>query len=178
MSVYSDVRAGVRHGVWSALSDYFPDEATAPIIFSNLNGSEPDESYVAISILGIEQKGRTFVSTLAQVSDDTLTIQGDYEVRLQLGFCGSLSGELSQACHHIISSPVVGAEFRVNKLGFLRKTPIRRAPQKRDTSWIEYHNFDLALSYTVSSQQLTEIIEHVPFENSFSGDEIIVPPLP
>jgi len=53
--VYTTIKEAVRRGVWASLQDYYPthNEDTAPIIFSHLNGTEPDDSYVVISVLGV-----------------------------------------------------------------------------------------------------------------------------
>jgi len=67
-----------------------------------------------------------------------------------------------------------------NKLGLMRKSQIRRAPQKRDTQWVEYHNMDVTFNYIIQTQQLVDVVEHViiNLKTDDADNEFTVPPLP
>jgi len=155
MSVYSNVRAGIRLGALKALSEF----TNPQVIFSHLNGTEPAESYVALNILSIDQQGRSETSTFAD-QDRVLSVTSGYEVLVQFSFIGSQSGDMSQSfTQRINSNPLVIEELMRNSLGFMRKSQIRRAPQKRETGWVEYHNLDVTFSYIVRTQQLVDTAE-------------------
>jgi hypothetical protein len=177
MSVYSDVRAGIRKGALAALSEF-----TDPIvIFSHNNGTEPAESYVVVNVLSIEQQGHHSTSTLLNETTETQTIQASYEVFVQFSFVGSLSGDMSQSfTQRINNNCFVFEELGRNKLGVMRKSQIRRAPQKRDTQWVEYHNMDAYFSYTVVTTQEIDLIEAVIVENQTEPSVFRVPegPIP
>jgi len=177
MSIYSDVRVGIRKGIIAALSEY-PD---TPVIFSHGNGGEPAENYVVINILNIEQQGRQSNSTMTSLVDnqEVQTITVSYQVYVQFSFIGSLSGEMSQSFNQRLgSNPIIEQEFRRNKLGFLRKSQVRRAPQKRDTKWVEYHNLDAYFSYSAITQQVVDTIETVILQDLITGEVYTVPPTP
>lgn len=177
MSVYSDVRAGIRRGALAALSEY-PDHE---VIFSHTNSTEPSQSYVVINILSVEQQGRQSNSTMTSLVDnqEVQTITASYEVYVQFSFIGSLSGEMSSSFNQRLgSNPIVEQEFRRNKLGFLRKSQVRRAPQKRETKWVEYHNLDAYFSYSAITQQVVDIIETVILQDLITGEVYTVPPTP
>lgn len=170
MAVYSDVRKAIRLGAIAALSE-FP---TVPVIFSNSGGSEPAESYVVINTLSIEQQGRHSTSTLAN-ANDTLTFQVAYEVMTQLSFIGSLSGDMSQSfTQNINNNPLTRLELQRNKLGLMRKSQIRRAPQKRDTKWVEYHNMDITFNYVVITNQLVDVVEGVVIEENLDETPVLI----
>lgn len=170
MAVYTDVRTSIRKGAIAALSD-FP---TTPIIFSNSNGTEPAESYVVVNILSIEQQGHHSTSTLANV-DETLTFQVAFEILVQFSFIGSLSGDMSQSfIQNINNNPLTRMELSRNNLGFMRKSQIRRAPQKRETKWVEYHNLDVTFNYIVITNQLVDVIEGVVLEDNTSEIPLLI----
>lgn len=175
MSIYSEVRSAVRHGAWSTLKEIYIDEATAPIIFSHLSGAEVNESYVVINILSVDQIGHNQTSTLTNPTNQ-LSIIANYEVSVQFSFCGSEAGSLANTfSQRINNNPVVWEAFRKNKLGIMRKTQLRRAPQKRDTQWVEFFNMDVTFSYAVNTLQEVDVIEGLLFEDQITGETFTVP---
>lgn len=171
MPIYSDVRQAIRKGAIAALSEY----TTTPVIFSHSNGTEPAESYVVINILQIEQVGRGYTSTLVNELDE-LTIQANYNVYVQFSFIGSQSGEMSQSFTQRLNNVLFREELIRNNLGLRTKTNIRRAPQKRDTKWVEYHNMDVVFTYAVNTQQIVDVVEAVIIVDELTGEVFTVPP--
>lgn len=177
MSLYSDVRTAIRKVCLTALSEYTKPQ----VIFSHGNGTEPAESYAVINILSIEQQGHHSTSTLTKETEQTLSIQVPYEVFVQVSFVGSLSGEMSQSFSQRINNNFkVFEDLSRNKLGVMRKSQIRRAPQKRDTKWVEYHNIDVTFSYTGLTRDSVDLIEAVVVENVAADNTFRVPegPIP
>lgn len=177
MSLYSDIRTAVRNLAIKALEEYFPTVATqnAGILFSHLNGPEPSTPYVVINIINIEQQGHHSTSTLTN-TDRELATQVAYEVMIQFGFCGTTAGEMSQHfTQRINNNPLIFEELHRYKLGFMRKSQIRRIPQKRDTQWVEYFNQDVTFSYVGVTEQLVDTVEAVIFEDILNGDTFTIP---
>jgi hypothetical protein len=56
----------------------------------------------------------------------------------------------------------------------MRKSQIRRAPQKRDTKWVEYHNVDVTFSYVVITDQLIDAVEGVVIADQASEIPVII----
>lgn len=164
--IYSDVRAAVRNAALGALKDF-----TNPVvIFSNNNGSEPSESYVVVNILSIEQQGHVSKSTLTTVGNE-LIFQVAYEIQVQFSFIGSLSGDMVQSfTQNINNNPISTEESKRQKLGFMRKSQVRRAPQKRDTKWVEYHNTDVTFSYVIITSQPVDIVTGVVIQENISNN--------
>lgn len=174
MSIYRDVEDGIFKGVKAALSEY----PTVPVAFAHMNMTEPAESYVTINVLQIDEQGRQSSSTKTD-EQERLTISASYEVFVQFTFIGSKAGEMSQSfSQRLGSNPVAHQEFRRNKLGFMRKSQIRRVPQKRDTKWVDYCNIDAYFSYSVITEQLVGIIETVILQDLITGEVFTVPPTP
>lgn len=174
MSVYSLVQTSIRNAALVALNEY----PSAQVIFSHAAGVEPVGSYVVINILSIDQQGHASTSTLTNQSEE-LTVSGSYEILTQFSFVGKDSGDMAQSfTQRINNNPLSWEANSLNKLGFMRKSQIRRAPQKRDTRWVEYHNIDITFSYTVNTQQVVDIIEAVVIEDNTKIPPIIftVPP--
>jgi len=170
MPIYSDVRQAIRKVAKAALLEY----PTPLVKFSHDNGDEVPESYVVINILNIVQQGHHSTSTLVN-DNGTLTFQVAYEVMAQLSFIGSLSGDMSQSFNNNINNnPLTRLELSRNKLGFMRKSQIRRAPQRRETKWVEYHNLDVTFSYVVITDQLIDAVEGVVIADETSEIPVII----
>lgn len=172
MSIYSSLEDGLYNTALVALSEF-----TNPVcIFSHLSGTEPAESFVIINILSSTQKGLGSTSTLIN-SSGTLSFQAFYEVLVQFSFCGSLSGAMSSSFNQRINnSHLVLEELSRNNLGVMRKSPTRRAPQQRDTVWVEYHNLDVTFSYNVVTQEAVDEVDVVTIQNIAANDTFTVPP--
>jgi hypothetical protein len=160
-TLFTQLRTNIRKVVITALSEY----PTTPVIFSNSNGSEPAESYVVVNILGITQQGHHVTSSKLD-SQDRQAVQVCYEVMVQLSFIGSLSGDMSHSFNQRINNNyLVLEDLKRNKLGVMRKSNIRRAPQIRETKWVEYHNMDVTFSYIAVTQDVVGIVEAVVVED-------------
>lgn len=169
MNIYSTVRDAIRNVSLVAL-----DEFTDPlVIFSHSNGNEPAGSYVTVNILNVEQQGQHTTSNFTDVENLAeqyeLTITAAYEVMAQLSFVGSQSGEMAYSFYQRINNnPLVFDELSRNNLGVMRKSQVRRAPQKRDTKWVEYHNLDVTFSYHVVTKQVVDIVEGITVEGIYN----------
>ena len=172
MNIFTSVRTAIRNVTLKAL-----DEFTAPMVnYSHSSGTEPTGSYAVVNILSVEQIGHHTSSGLAKANGLVcdLSVTAAYEVNVQLSFIGSQSGEMAYSLYQRINNnPVVLEETAKNKLGFMRKSSVRRAPQKRDTTWVEYHNLDLTFSYHVVTKQEVGIIEGVVAQAVY--DDVVQP---
>lgn len=171
MAIFTELKQAIRRSALAALSEY----PTTPVIFSHSNGTEPAESYVVINLLQIEQVGKGYTSTLVNELDE-LTIQANYNVYVQFSFIGSQSGEMSQSFTQRLNNVLFREELIRNNLGLRTKTNIRRAPQKRDTKWVEYHNMDVVFTYAVNTQQIVDVVEAVIIVDELTGEVFTVPP--
>jgi hypothetical protein len=167
MNIYSTLRSSLRNVALVAL-----DEFVNPlVIYSHANGTEPSGSYVTVSILNVEQQGQHTSSGLVEESliEYEQTITTANEVMCQFSFVGSQSGEMAYSFYQRINNnPLVFEELARNKLGFMRKSQVRRAPQKRDTTWVEYHNLDVTFSYHVVTKQVVDIVEGITVEGVYN----------
>ena len=168
MNIYSTVRGAIRNVTLKALDEF----VNPTVIFSHQSGNEPSGSYVTVSILNVDQTGRHVSSGLVEANGAKFeeTIKVSYEVMAQLSFVGSKSGEMAYSLYQRINNnPLVLEEAARNKLGFMRKSQVRRAPQKRDTTWVEYHNLDVTFSYHVVTKQVVDIVEGVVAQAVYDG---------
>lgn len=160
VGIYTSLQDAIRAVSVVALTEY----PTTPVIFTHENGAEPPGSYVTISILNVEQQSQHTSSGLveANLTQYEQTITTANEVLCQFSFVGSQSGEMAYSFYQRINNnPLVFEELARNKLGVMRKSQVRRTPQKRDTTWVEYHNLDVTFSYHVVTKQVVDIIEGV-----------------
>lgn len=179
MDIYSEVRKAIRKGSIKALENYFPTstEQNSGIIFSHQSGAEPSTPYVVINILGLTQIGEAEQSTRTNETEQ-LSIKAEYEVRAQFSFCGTVAGSmLHDFTQRIKNNVVVWEEFQKNNLQIRTKSDPRRAPQKRETQWVEYWNMDVTFGYSVNTDQLVDVVEHVIIKSVDGSIELVVPPL-
>ncbi len=167
MSIYSDVRTAIRNGTLKVLEIAgFP---STPIIYSHQNGSEPSVPYCVIQIVNMRQIGRTQEATRTDEGTPTvknLWYTAHYEVLAQFTFGGTTAPEMGEEFLHIVNNNRVGIEeYQKGNLAPLRKTILRRIPQKRDTQWVEFFSTDVTFSYAVQSSQPIDWIESVTVIN-------------
>jgi hypothetical protein len=177
-TLFTQLRTNIRKVAITALSEY-PSIANVTI-FSNSNGAEPAESYVVINILEIRQIGQHNTSSKLD-SQNRQAVQVAYEVMVQFSFIGSQSGDMSHSFNQRINNNyLVFESLKLNKLGIMRKSNVRRAPQKRDTKWVEYHNMDVTFSYIAVTQDVVDLIEAVVVEDVTADTIFRVPegPIP
>lgn len=167
MNIFTTVRTAIKNVSLVALNE-FP---TTLLIYSHQNGNEPTGSYVVLNILSVEQQGHHSSSGLTKANglDYELSVTAAYEVTCQLSFVGSQSGEMAYSFYQRINNnPLVFEELARNKLGVMRKSQVRRAPQKRDTTWVEYHNLDVTFSYHIVTKQVVDIVEGITVEGVYN----------
>lgn len=181
--IYSDIRKAVRRATIQSLLEFFPtkEDQDKYVLLSHTGGSEPISSYVSINILGIDQQGRTHTSGQAILVDDEyfISVQASYEVTIQISFCGSLAGDMAHSfTQRINNNPIAMEGSRRESLGVMRKSNLRRSPQRRDTQWVEYFNQDVVFSYLVNTQQKVDYVETVVVEAKAQdpSDTFTVPP--
>jgi len=166
-NVYSDVRKAIRRAAIQSLIEFFPtiEDQDKYVFFSHTNGSEPVNPYVVINILGIEQQGRSQVSSLTDTAFD-ISVQSQYEVTVQFGFCGSTAGDMAHSfTQRVNNNPITMEAFRKESLSVMRKSNLRRVPQKRDTKWVEYFNQDFVFAYIVNTTQPVDYVETIVLED-------------
>lgn len=162
-TLFTQLRTNIRKVAITALSEY--PSISNVVIFSNGNGTEPAESYVVINILEVRQIGQHNTSSKLD-SQNRQAVQVAYEVMVQFSFIGSQSGDMSHSFNQRINNNyLVFEDLKRNKLGVMRKSNVRRAPQKRDTKWVEYHNMDVTFSYIAVTQDVVDLIEAVVVED-------------
>lgn len=172
MSIYSTLRPAIRDVALVANIDY----PTMPVVYSHQNGSEPAETYMTINILNVDQIGHHSTPALTR-ANEILDVRVAYEVMVQFSFFGSLAGDAAHDfTQRINNNPLVFEELSKNKLGIMRKTNLRRNPQKRDTKWVESFNMDITFSYIINTPQLVDVVEIVVLQDEYSGDVFTVPP--
>lgn len=172
MSIYSDLRTAIRSVALVANSEY----PTMQINFSHQSGTEPVASYASINILDVQQIGHHSTPALTR-ENKILDIRVVYEVMVQFSFFGSSAGDAAHSfTQRINNNPLVFEELSKQKLGVMRKTTLRRNPQKRDTKWVEAFNMDITFSYIVNTPQEVDVVEVVILQDEYSGDVFTVPP--
>jgi len=172
MNIYSQLRPAIREVALVAGSD-FPSML---YIYSHMNGSEPVASYASINILDVQQIGHHSTPALTR-ENKILDIRVVYEVMVQFSFFGSSAGDAAHSfTQRINNNPLVFEELSKQKLGIMRKTTLRRNPQKRDTKWVEAFNMDITFSYIVNTPQEVDVVEVVILQDEYSGDIFTVPP--
>lgn len=172
MAAYSDIRKAIRRAAIQSVIEYFPtaDDQNKFVFFSHVGGTEPSSPYMVINILGIQQIGKHSTSTLADPTQNIVNVRASYEITVQFSFCGSTAGDMAQSfTQRINNNPFSFSALNQEKLSVMRKSNIRRIPQKRDTQWVEYFNQDVVFTYTLNTEQPIDWVEAVIVDNEYTG---------
>lgn len=170
--IYTMLEDAIRNVALVANSEY----PLIPINFSHNNGTEPVDSYVSINILDLQQIGHHSTPALTR-ANEILDVRVVYEALVQFSFFGTQAGNAAHAfTQRINNNPLVFEELSKQKLGVMRKSTLRRNPQRRDTTWVEAFNIDVTFSYILNTPQQVDVVEIVILEDEYSGDVYTVPP--
>lgn len=174
MGIINDLKIATRLGTIEALSQ--AGYGTSHIIFSHQNAPEPSVPYCVINPLIINQIGRTEISTFTddgywvEDMDGEINYSGDdvfqaeqfkslyykttYEAQIQFTFAGSDAEDLAFYFHNAVcNNRTISFVYRKNGLSPMRKSTLRRSPQKRDTQWVDFWNVDVTFLYAVVTKQ-------------------------
>lgn len=199
MGIISDLKTSTRLGTLEALTQ--AGYATSQVIFSHQNAPEPSIPYCLINPLVINQIGRTEISTLTDdgswvedldghidysgnevyqaVGSKSLYYKTTYEAQIQFTFAGSSAEDLAFYFHNAVcNNRTISFVYRKNGLSPMRKSTLRRSPQKRDTRWVDFWNVDVTFLYTVVTRQDVDWVEHISVKDSDTGVVVHYPPLP
>jgi len=177
MSVYSQIRDALFDGSDALIKR---TEYTPQIIFSHGNGLEPNNDYIVINILGLEQTGRVYNSSLTDgvVGPTGLKshFQSFHEARVQFSFYGSNSGDIADVFHRYITNYTMTRDDWCRfGLAPNRKTQIVYNPQLRDTQWVDAFNFTVTFAYGVHESKEVDWVEHVTINTN--GRSSTIPPV-
>tara|TARA_Y100000114_G_C11764120_1_gene332388 strand:- start:64138 stop:64671 length:534 start_codon:yes stop_codon:yes gene_type:complete len=172
MTIYSNLETAVRNVCLVANNNY----PNMLMNFSHQGGSEPVTSYASINILDMQQMGHHSTPALTNQLKQ-LDIRVAYEVMVQISFFGTDAGDASHLFTNAVNNnPLVLEAMQQNNLGLMRKSTLRRNPQKRDSQWVDSFNIDLTFSYIINTAQLVDVVEAVIIQDEYSGDVFTVPP--
>lgn len=126
------------------------------ITFSHQNGPEPKGNYVSINVLELTREGRASKSGMAYfpaTRAEEYAVQG-YNGLIQLSFYGTGAGELSSLFHsQFMNNTPVRESFLRNNLAPRSVSNLRRAPQLRDTVWVNSFAMDMRVGWAVRTIQ-------------------------
>lgn len=141
------------------------------IIFATSGAPVPKNTYVVLDILEISQVGRSDESTYLTAEEKLLEFNTHYKIDLRIAVRGDSAPNIASSLHHNINNRRCFEELMKRNLGVLNKSSLRRAPQLRETQWVEGYNFDLTLTFSVFTRQSYDWVEYI----SINGEVFKVP---
>lgn len=180
MGIINSLKVATRLGTVEALTQSgYP---SSPVILSHQNAPEPSIPYCVINPLIVNQIGRTEISTLTddgywvEDMDGGINYSGNqvfqaeqfkslyykttYEAQIQFTFAGSNAEDLAFYFHNsVCNNRTISFVYRKNGLSPMRKSTLRRSPQRRDTQWVDFWNVDVTFLYAVITKQDVDWID-------------------
>lgn len=132
-----------------------------PIIYSMSNSPETLNTYCLIDILNIEQVGRSDEGTFIVPQTEVLEFNTHYKIYIQLASRGDSSSSVASSLHHNMNNRKCYEEFHKRNLAILNKSNLRRAPQLRETRWVDGYNFDMNLTFSIFTRQSFDWVEYI-----------------
>ncbi len=170
MSVYVDL----RNSVYNSLHAILP---TTQIVQAYGNGPEPVSTYVTFDIQNIDQIGREYISTFADVNG-TQQIVSQFMPKIKIEVIGKQDAEsnfaaatLAEELYFKLNYTSVQELFQKNNLAYQRKSSLRVVPKKRETDWYMCYQMDVIFGYQVVTRQDIDIIESVTIEGTYTHND-------
>lgn len=142
-----------------------------PIVYTMTGSPETINTYCLIDILNIEQFGRSDEGTFINPKGDTLEFITHYKIYFQVATRGDSAPSVASSLHHNMNNRKCFEEFHKRNLGVLNKSPLRRAPQLRETRWVEGYNFDMNMTFSIFTRQSFDWVEYI----TINGEVFKVP---
>ena len=137
---------------------------TIIVTLSHENGIEPAGDYVSINVLELNREGRASKSGLASFAigqTKEYAVQG-YNGMVQLNFYGTGAGELATLFHsQFMNNTPIRENFLRNNLAPRSISNLRRAPQLRDTVWVNSFAMDMRVGWAVRTTQDVDWVDAV-----------------
>ena len=156
MSIYDSLKSSLYNSCTKIVTEN-------QVIFSHQGGQEPNGTYCAINILRVDKVGSETDATYA--SDDgsitELYSRNEYEATVRFMFVGKDAGNLAYEFESTMDNYASRFFFGTESLAVMRKSNVRRVPEKRETTWVENFTLDVVFSYAVETTQPIDIIEDV-----------------
>lgn len=164
MAFYDDLEASIYRATTKALAlTGYPD---VRVIYAKSNTLEPSETYCVINIIDVVQNGFTNEST--RLVFDKLYTTTHYSANIQYSIIGESARSVAPELRHtIVNNRACYFAFNEQSLGILRKSQLRNVPQLRDTQWVDCLNFDVELSFAVSSVQDMNRVDYIEFDREW-----------
>ena len=145
---------------------------TVNVHYANNDVLEPSKTYCVLNVIDIQEFGYTDEASWMKLDQNTLDFNTHYKACVQFSIIGTKARSVSTTLwHHITRNPVSVFTFQKNNLGFLNRSKIRKAPQLRESTWVDGFNFDIEMSFSVYTKQVHDWIEKIVV-----NDEIITLP--
>ena len=133
------------------------------ILNSHMNALEPDKTYVVFTLLNLEQIGSGSESIRVDRDDETLQSISHHHGEVQIQVIGEKSSDIAGLLSWGLGNDRRAYDsFAYNKIRvFNIPKNIRRAPQKRDTQWVEGYSFDFKISLSLNTKYKYDWVEYV-----------------
>lgn len=166
MSLYDTVRTSLYNATTKIIT-------TNQVIHSHQGGQEPKGTYVAINVVRLTKVGAETDASFAgliegQADAYELYSRNEYETTVRFMFVGTEAGNLAHDFETIMDNYASRFYFSDENLAVMRKTDIRRVPEKRDTTWVDNFTIDVIFSYAVETTQNIDIIDNVTWNENIN----------
>jgi hypothetical protein len=160
MNLYDSIRTALYNSVTKIITDN-------AVIHSHQSGQEPNGTYCAINVLKTDKIGMEYESSYASdATTNTITSVSVYELTVRYMFVGEDAGNLAFEFETVADNPASRFHFGTENLAIMRKSEVRRVPEKRSTTWVENYTLDVVFSYAVETSQTIDIIEDVSWNEN------------
>ena len=136
------------------------------IIYANQDTPEPSGVHLTIRPIHLNPVGGVYRGTLIDKAgvERVATLQ-NYEYYVQFSTTGKGSGSLLVELCGAIELPFKQDEFFDRDISFLRKTYIRRVPDRREDAYVEAYNFEMfflvCIETSIDDGYTTDTVEYV-----------------
>ena len=159
MSIYEEL----EDSLYNAIEKTFQILGESIVItFSHQNGPEPKGNYVSINVLELTRRAsNSGMAYFPTTRAEEYAVQG-YNGLIQLNFYGTGAGKLSSLFHsQFMNNTPVRESFLRNNLAPRTISNLRRAPQLRDTVWVNSFAMDVRVGWAVRTIQDVDWADYV-----------------
>jgi hypothetical protein len=172
MSLYKSIQDSLEGIVKNGLVDY----PTAPVIYSHSDGTKPNNTFITIDILYIDQAGMTEQSgRLSEVGD--IEYFTPYTMLVNFAIAGKNAGNVGMSLYQRLKNSALNRKLcQLSNLSILDKSSFTKNNYPDGNKWIEYFNFTARFYFISHFTETVNAVESIVVEDVTNSLTFTIPP--
>jgi hypothetical protein len=160
--------------VMNALAEY----PATPTIYSHSDATKPNNTFVTLNILFMDQTGQVEQSGLLTEAGE-IEYQAPYTMLVNVATSGKQAGNVGFSMYQRLKNSALNREqCQLHGLSILDKTAFTKNNYRDGNTWVEYFSFNLRFFFISHFTETVNAVESIVVEDVTNSLTFTIPPTP